>query len=193
MGYAVVLGVFGAVSALVFLAVIKFVSGTTILIWVGSVGIGGGWWLPRRPVRSGGVPFDPAARGRSSALFADLQLGHVDPGVGARGRGGLDGVADRRREPGPEKALGSTAAAATACASKGARQGRLPGEHPGRLRWCLRRVVLQHGDRGAADLEVARPGGQRLTKALAAEIVASSVSFGIYFAIAGAVFLMITR
>ena len=38
-------------------------------------------------------------------------------------------------------------------------------------------------------LEVARPGGQKLTKALAAEIVASSVSFGIYFAIAGAVFL----
>ena len=38
-------------------------------------------------------------------------------------------------------------------------------------------------------LEVARPGGQKLAKALAAEIVASSVSFGIYFAIAGAVFL----
>ena len=38
-------------------------------------------------------------------------------------------------------------------------------------------------------LEVARPGGQRLTKALAAEIVASSISFGLYFAIAGAVFL----
>jgi H+/Cl- antiporter ClcA len=38
-------------------------------------------------------------------------------------------------------------------------------------------------------LEVARPGGQRLAKALAAEIVASSFSFGIYFAIAGAVFV----
>jgi H+/Cl- antiporter ClcA len=38
-------------------------------------------------------------------------------------------------------------------------------------------------------LEVARPGGQRLTKALAAEIIASSISFGIYFAIAGAVFV----
>ena len=38
-------------------------------------------------------------------------------------------------------------------------------------------------------LEVARPGGQRFAKALVAEIVASSVSFGIYFAIAGAVFL----
>jgi H+/Cl- antiporter ClcA len=38
-------------------------------------------------------------------------------------------------------------------------------------------------------MEVARPGGQRFAKALAASIVASSVSFGIYFVIAGAVFL----
>ncbi|MDR2988514.1 MAG: chloride channel protein, partial [Nocardiopsaceae bacterium] len=38
-------------------------------------------------------------------------------------------------------------------------------------------------------MEVARPGGHKFTKALAAQIVASSVSFGIYFAIAGAVFL----
>ena len=38
-------------------------------------------------------------------------------------------------------------------------------------------------------MEVARPGGRRLTKALVGAIVASSVSFGIYFAIAGAVFL----
>jgi H+/Cl- antiporter ClcA len=38
-------------------------------------------------------------------------------------------------------------------------------------------------------LEVARPGGRKLTKALAAQIVSSSVAFGIYFAIAGAVFL----
>ena len=38
-------------------------------------------------------------------------------------------------------------------------------------------------------LEVARPGGRQLTKALVGSIVASSVSFGIYFAIAGSVFL----
>jgi len=38
-------------------------------------------------------------------------------------------------------------------------------------------------------LEVARPGGQRFAKALVGGIVASSVSFGIYFAIAGSVFL----
>ena len=38
-------------------------------------------------------------------------------------------------------------------------------------------------------LELARPGGRRFAETLATEIVASSVSFGIYFAIAGAVFL----
>jgi H+/Cl- antiporter ClcA len=38
-------------------------------------------------------------------------------------------------------------------------------------------------------LEIARPGGRRGAKALAGTIVASSVSFAIYFAIAGAVFL----
>jgi len=38
-------------------------------------------------------------------------------------------------------------------------------------------------------MEVARPGGRLFAKSLAAQIVASSVSFGVYFAIAGAVFL----
>ncbi|HTZ64985.1 MAG TPA: chloride channel protein [Solirubrobacteraceae bacterium] len=38
-------------------------------------------------------------------------------------------------------------------------------------------------------LEVVRPGGQRFSKTLVTDIVAASVSFGIYFAIAGAVFV----
>ena len=38
-------------------------------------------------------------------------------------------------------------------------------------------------------LEVARPGGQRMAKTLVATIVSSSVSFGIYFVVAGAFFL----
>jgi H+/Cl- antiporter ClcA len=38
-------------------------------------------------------------------------------------------------------------------------------------------------------MEVAHPGGQRFSRSLAASIVAGSVSFGIYFAIAGAVLL----
>jgi H+/Cl- antiporter ClcA len=42
-------------------------------------------------------------------------------------------------------------------------------------------------------LEVARPGGNRFTKTLLGTIIASSVAFGIYFAIAGAVFLDIYK
>jgi H+/Cl- antiporter ClcA len=38
-------------------------------------------------------------------------------------------------------------------------------------------------------LEIARPGGNRFSKILVTGIVAGSVSFGIYFAVAGAVFL----
>ena len=38
-------------------------------------------------------------------------------------------------------------------------------------------------------MEVARLGGQQFTKALVGAVVASSVSFAVYFAIAGAVFL----
>ena len=51
MGYAVVLGVFGAFAGLVFIGVISSAaSGTTILIRAGSAGTGGGWRSPRRPV-----------------------------------------------------------------------------------------------------------------------------------------------
>ncbi|MGZ4707620.1 MAG: chloride channel protein [Acidimicrobiales bacterium] len=38
-------------------------------------------------------------------------------------------------------------------------------------------------------LEVARPGGAKFTKVLISSIVSSSISFGIYFAVAGALFL----
>jgi H+/Cl- antiporter ClcA len=38
-------------------------------------------------------------------------------------------------------------------------------------------------------LEIARPGGRRLSKTLVTDVVAASLSFGIYFAVAGAVFL----
>ena len=124
-------------------------------------------------------------------LFDDLKTEHVDPGlvpgVVAVSAVSLIGGASL----GPEKALGTMGGGAGS--------------------WMARRRALGHEDSqvntlagfaGAYGglfsstvivvlliLEVARPGGQRLTKALAAEIVASSVSFGLYFAIAGAVFL----
>ena len=50
MGYAVVLGVFGAFAGLVFIGVIKFGGKWyTIPIRAGSAGTGGGWRSPRRP------------------------------------------------------------------------------------------------------------------------------------------------
>src|SRR5262249_37190340 len=41
--------------------------------------------------------------------------------------------------------------------------------------------------------EVARPGGQRFTKALAPQVVASSISFGLYFALPGPAFLDVDK
>jgi hypothetical protein len=83
MGYAVVLGVFGAFAGLVFIGVIKF-GGK----WYSDSHpgwFGGHWWwvavaaaagaavgLLRRLTR---LPWE------TPGLFADLQTGHVDPGL----------------------------------------------------------------------------------------------------------------
>ena len=193
MGYAVALGVFGAVVGLVFIGVITF-GGT----WYSDSHpgwFGGHWWWVALTAAAGAVvgllrrltrlPHDVPG------LFADLQTGHVDtrlvPGIVAVSTVSLIGGASL----GPEKALGAMGGGAGS--------------------WLARRRALSEEDSqvntlagfaGAYGglfsstvivvlliLEVARPGGQRFAKALAAEIVASSVSFGIYFAVAGAVFV----
>jgi H+/Cl- antiporter ClcA len=124
-------------------------------------------------------------------LFADLQTGHVDsrlvPGVAAVSTLSLIGGASL----GPEKALGVMGGGAGTWLAQRRALGKedsqvntlsgFAGAYGGLFSSTVIVVLLI--------LEVARPGGQRFTKALAAEIVASSVSFGIYFAIAGAVFL----
>ncbi len=124
-------------------------------------------------------------------LFADLQTEHVDPGlvpgIVAVSTVSLIGGASL----GPEKALGAMGGGAGSWLAQRRALGKedsqvntlagFAGAYGGLFSSTVIVVLLI--------LEVARPGGQRLTKALAAEIVASSVSFGIYFAIAGAVFL----
>ena len=193
MGYAVVLGVFGALAALIFVGVItfggKWYSDSDPNWW------GGHWWwvavtaaagiavgLVRRLTR---LPWT------TPGLFDDLQTGKVDPklvpGIAAVSAVSLIGGASL----GPEKALGSMGG--------------------GLGSWMAQRRALKEEDAAVSTLagfagaygglfsspvivvmlilEVARPGGQRFTKALASQIVASSVSFGVYFAIAGAVFL----
>jgi H+/Cl- antiporter ClcA len=193
MAYAAALGVFGAFAGLVFIGVIKF-GGS----WYSDSHpgwFGGHWWwvavaaaagvavgLLRRLTR---LPWEVPG------LFADLQKEHVDPGIVpgivAVSTVSLIGGASL----GPEKALGSMGGGAgswiaqrRALAEEDSQVNTLAGfagAYGGLFSSTVIVVLLI--------LEVARPGGQRLTKALAAEIVASSVSFGIYFAIAGAVFL----
>ncbi|NMO93990.1 chloride channel protein [Actinomycetospora sp. TBRC 11914] len=192
LGYAVALGVFGAFAALVFVGAITF-GGT----WYSDADpgwLGGHWWwvavaaaagaavgLVRRLTR---LPW------KTPGLFDDLQTGHVDPGlvpgIAAVSLVSLIGGASL----GPEKALGTMGGGAGSWLAR--RRG---------LTTSDAQVDTLAGFAGAYGglfsspvivvmliMEVARPGGQRFTKALAAQIVASSVSFAIYFAIAGAVF-----
>jgi H+/Cl- antiporter ClcA len=193
MGYAVALGVFGAVAGLVFIGVISF---------------GGKWYSDSNPGWFGGHWWWVAVAAAAGAvvgllrrlthlpeevpgLFADLQTEHVNPrlvpGIAAVSTVSLIGGASL----GPEKALGAMGGGAGSWLAQRRALGKedsqvntlagFAGAYGGLFSSTLIGVLLI--------LEVARPGGRRFAKALAAEIVASSVSFGLYFAIAGAVFL----
>jgi len=193
MGCAVALGVFGAVVGLVFIGVITF---------------GGKWYDDSDPGWFGGQWWWVAVAAAAGAgvgllrrltrlpqeipgLFADLQTGRVEtglvPGIVAVSTVSLIGGASL----GPEKALGAMGGGAGSWLARRRALGKedsqvntlagFAGAYGGLFSSTLIVVLLI--------LEVARPGGQRFAKALAAEIVASSVSFGLYFAIAGAVFL----
>jgi len=193
MAYAVVLGVFGAFAGLIF---------------VGAITLGGKWYDDSDPGWFGGhwwwVAVAVAAGiavglvrrltrlpWKTPGLFDDLQTGSVEvrlvPGIAAVSAVSLIGGASL----GPEKALGSMGgglgtwmAERRALKTEDAQVNTLAGfagAYGGLFSSTVIVVMLI--------MEVARPGGQRFAKALAAQIVASSVSFGIYFAIAGAVFL----
>ena len=193
MGYAVVLGVFGAFVGLVFIGVIKF---------------GGKWYSDSHPGWFGGHWWWVAVAAAAGVvvgllrrltrlpqevpgLFEDLKTEHVDPGlvagVAVVSAVSLIGGASL----GPEKALGTMGGGAGSWIA----QRRGLGDEDSQVN-TLAGFAGAYGGLFSSTvivvlliLEVARPGGQRLTKALAAEIVASSISFGIYFAIAGAVFV----
>ncbi len=193
MGCAVVLGVFGAFAGLAFIGVIK---------------VGGKWYTDSHPGWFGGhwwwVAIAAAAGvvvgllrrltrlpWATPGMFDDLKTGRVEThlvaGMTVVSLASLIGGASL----GPEKALGTMGGGAGTWIAT--RRGLdkedsqvntlagFAGSYGGLFSSTVIVVLLI--------LEVARPGGQRLVKALAAEIVASSVSFGIYFAIAGAVFL----
>jgi H+/Cl- antiporter ClcA len=193
MGIAVVLGVFGAFAGLIFVGAIAF-GGK----WYSDSNpgwLGGHWWWVA-VTAAAGVAVGLLRRlthlpWKTPGLFEDLQTMHVDirmvPALAAVSLASLIGGASL----GPEKALGTMGGGAAGWISQ--RRGLttedaqvntlagFAGAYGGLFSATVIVVMLI--------MEVARPGGQRFVKALAAQIVASSVSFGIYFAIAGAVFL----
>ena len=193
LAYATVLGVFGAFAALIFIGVIT-VGGK----WYSDSDpgwLGGHWWWLAVAVAAG-IAVGLLRRltrlpWQTPGLFDDLQTGRVEvglvPGIAAVSAVSLIGGASL----GPEKALGtmggglgSWIARRRALNPEDAKVSTLAGfagAYGGLFSSTLIVVMLI--------MEVARPGGQRFAKTLAALIVASSVSFGIYFVIAGAVFL----
>ena len=193
MAYAVALGVFGALVALVFMGVIGV--GNNWYTDSDPGWFGGGWWWVAITAAAGvGVGLlrhVTRLPEQIPGLIADMKEEQVNPklvpGIVAASAVSLIGGASL----GPEKALGSMGGGAGTWSSR--RRG---------LEVEDRQVNTLAGFAGAYGglfsstvivvmmvLEVARPGGQRLTKALVGAIVASSVSFGIYFAIAGSFFL----
>ena len=193
LGYAVALGVFGAFAGLVFIGVIK--GGGKWYSDAHPGWFGGHWWWVAVAAAAGVVVGLLRRLTRLPdevpGLFEDLKTEHVDPrlvaGVAAVSAVSLIGGASL----GPEKALGTMGGGAggwiaqrRALSAEDSQVNTLAGfagAYGGLFSSTVIVVMLI--------LEVARPGGQRFLKALAAEIVASSISFGIYFAIAGAVFL----
>lgn len=193
IGYAMVLGVFGAVVGLIFVGAVTF-GGK----WYDDTDpgwLGGHWWWVAVAAASGAAVGVARRLTRlpwtTPGLFDDLRTGKVDttlvPGIAAVSLVSLIGGASL----GPEKALGSMGGGAgtwlarrrkltTADAQVNTLAG-FAGAYGGLFSSTVIVVMMI--------MEVARPGGQRFTKALATQIVASSVSFGVYFAIAGAVFL----
>jgi H+/Cl- antiporter ClcA len=193
MAYALLLGVVGAVVGLVFLGVID--AGNDWYDVSDPGWFGGHWWWVAVTAGAGVVvgllrtvtKLPPRVPG----LIADIQSEHVDPalvpGIVAVSAVSLIGGASL----GPEQALGSMGGGAAT--------------------WIARRKNLDQEDSEAnvlnafagaygglfsstiivvmMILEIARPGGQKFTKALVGGIIASSVSFGIYFVITGAIFL----
>jgi chloride channel protein, CIC family len=193
MGYAVALGIFGAFAGLVFVGLIGF-GGK----WYAASDAGwfsGHWWWVA-VTAAAGVAVGLLRRlmrlpEQIPGLFADLKSEHVDtglvPGIAAVSAVSLIGGASL----GPEKALGAMGGGAGTWLAGRKALGKedsqvntlvgFTGAYGGLFSSTVIVVMLI--------LEAARPGGQRFFKTLVGGVVASSVSFGIYFAVAGAVFL----
>ena len=193
MGYALALGVVGAFAGLIFMGVIgvgdNWYTDSDPGWW------GGHWWWVAVTI-AGGVVVGLLRRvsglpDQTPGLIDDLRTGHVEPrlvpGIVVVSAASLIAGASL----GPEKALGTIGGGAGSWISarraldpddsEAAALSGFSGAYGGLFSSPVIVVMLL--------LEVARPGGQRFVKAMVGSVVAASLSFGIYFAIAGSVFL----
>lgn len=193
MGYALLLGVIGAVVGLVFLGVTD--AGNNWYDVSDPGWFGGHWWWVAVTAAAGVVVGLLRSLTKLPAkipgLIADIESAHVDtglvPGIVLVSAVSLIGGASL----GPEQALGAMGGGAGTWIAwrKGLDKedgdanvlNGFAGAYGGLFSSTVIVVMLI--------LEVARPGGQKFAKALVGGIIASSVSFGIYFVIVGAVFL----
>jgi H+/Cl- antiporter ClcA len=197
MGYAVALGVFGGFVGLLFLGAIN--QGEKWNMHSNPHWLDGHWWWVAVTAGAGVVVGllhrllrVPEA---TPGIIAEIKTAEVDrslvPGLVTISAVSIIGGASL----GPEKALGSMGggvgswiAERRKLASEDSQVNVLSGmagAYGGMLSSPVIVVMLL--------LEVGRPGGNKLTKTLLSSIISSSVSFGIYFAIAGAVFLDIYK
>jgi chloride channel protein, CIC family len=197
MAYAVVLGVIGALFALVFMGFVNVSNN-----WFSSDNshwMGGSWWWVGVTAASGLLVglLRMATRlpEKTSGLIDEMKEEYVDPrlvvGTVLVSAASLAGGASL----GPEKALGSVGG--------------------GSGRWLARRQGMDLEDRKVSTMagfaaafgglfsapilvilliiDAARPSGRQLPKVFIASMVSSSISFGVYVVIAGTVFLDVYR
>ena len=193
VAYALALGVFGGFAGLVFLGVVG--RGEKWNVVSDPHWLGGHWWWVA-VTAAAGVVVGVLNRvlhvpSETPGIIAEIKTGEVEaklvPATVLISAISLIGGASL----GPEKALGSLGGGLGSWIAK--RKGLstedghvnvlsgMAGAYGGMLSSPLIVVMLI--------VEVARPGGNRLTKTLLTTIVSSSIGFGIYFAVAGAVFL----
>jgi H+/Cl- antiporter ClcA len=193
IGYALVLGVFGGAFGLLFMGLIGV--GDNWFSTSNDGWMGGNWWWVGVTAAAGVVVgllrMATHLPEQTPGLMADLEEESVDPrlvtGIVVVSAASLIGGASL----GPEKPLGAAGG--------------------GVGRWLSRRAGMDLEDRQVTTMsgfaaafggvfsstvlaimliiEIVRPTGRKFTKVLVTTVVSSSLSFGIYFAIAGSVFL----
>jgi H+/Cl- antiporter ClcA len=193
MGYAAALGVFGGFAGLVSLRVIKF--GGKWVTYSRPGWFDGHWWWVAVTAGAGVVVGVLRRVTRLPeevpGLFDDLKAERVNPGV-VPGTVAVSAVSlIGGASVGPEKVLasmgggvGSWLAQRRGLNKENSQVSTLAG-----IAGMFGGVISSPVIVVMLILEVVRAGGHRFSKILATDIVAGSVSFGIYFAVVGAVFL----